>query len=339
VPWRDERDPYRIWVAEIMAQQTRIDTVRPFYLRFLNRFPDIYALAEARLDAVLKSWEGLGYYARARNLHAAAREIVADYGGALPRDPDRLRQLPGIGPYTAGAIASMAFERREPAVDGNARRVLSRLFDLEAPTGAVLDASARELLAWCARRPARLNQALMDLGGAICTPRQPRCGDCPLENDCLARARDTVSERPVRRPREPLPHYDVAVGVVSKDSRLLIARRPEDALLGGLWEFPGGKIEPHETAPAAVERELREELEVEVRARELIGRVQHAYSHFRVTLHTYHADWVSGEPRPHAATAWLWVEPNRLEEFAFPKGSLRIIELVRRRAEVIDPAE
>ena len=144
-----------------------------------------------------------------------------------------------------------------------------------------------------------------------------------------ARARDTISERPARRPRRQIPHRDVAVGVVWKDGRLLIARRPEDALLGGLWEFPGGKIEPGETPPAAVERELREELEVEVLARDLLGRVDHAYSHFRVTLHAYHADWVSGEPRPRAATAWLWVEPGRLTEFAFPKGSQRIIAQVR----------
>lgn len=329
VPWRDESDPYRIWVAEIMAQQTRMETVRPYYRRFLDRYPDVFALAEARLDDVLKTWEGLGYYARARNLHAAAHEVVAGYGGELPRDAHRLRELPGIGPYTAGAIASMAFRRREPAVDGNARRVLSRLFDLEAPTRAVLDSHARNLLAWSGRDPARLNQAIMDLGGEVCSPRRPRCAECPLESDCLALARDTVAARPARRPRKPLPHEDVAVGVVWKDDRLLIARRPEEALLGGLWEFPGGKIEAEETPAAAVERELREELEIEVRARELIGRVEHAYSHFRVTLHAYHADWVSGEPRPRAATAWLWVEPDRLTEFAFPRGSRRIIERVR----------
>lgn len=329
MPWRDERDPYRIWIAEVMAQQTRMETVRPYYRRFLARFPDVLALARAPLDDVLKSWEGLGYYARARNLHAAAREVVAADGGELPQDLERLRRLPGIGTYTAGAIASMAFERPEPAVDSNARRVLSRLFDLEAPTAAILDDRARELLAWCPTRPARLNQAIMDLGGAICTPRHPRCAECPLEHDCLARARGTVSLRPARRPRRTLPHHDVAVGVVWKAGRLLIARRPEEALLGGLWEFPGGKIEPDEAPPDAVERELREELEVKVRARALIGLFEHAYSHFRVTLHAYHADWVSGEPRPRAATACLWVEPNRLSEFAFPKGSRRIIEHVR----------
>lgn len=329
MPWREERNPYRIWVAEIMAQQTRVDTVRPYYRRFVARFPDVVALADAELDEVLKSWEGLGYYARARNLHAAARELVASYGGELPAEPDRLRRLPGIGPYTAGAIASMAFGRSVPAVDGNARRVLSRVFDLEAPTTAVLDDAACELLGSCPEHPADLNQAIMDLGGAVCTPRRPLCGDCPLEDDCLALARNTISERPAHRPRKPIPHHDVAVGVVWKDGRLLIARRPENALLGGLWEFPGGKIEPGEAPPAAVERELREELDVDVRARDLIGRVDHAYSHFRVTLHAYHADWVSGEPRPRAATAWLWVDPGQLSEFAFPKGSQRIIAEVR----------
>jgi A/G-specific adenine glycosylase len=310
-----------------------METVRPYYRRFLGHFPDVLALAEAPLDDVLKSWEGLGYYARARNLHAAAREVVTSYGGELPRDAEGLRRLPGIGPYTAGAIASMAFGRPEPAVDGNARRVLSRLFDLDAPTRAALDGAARELLTSCGRA-GELNQAIMDVGGAICTPKRPRCGDCPLEGDCVARARGTVAERPPPRSRKPLPHQDVAVGVVWKDGRLLIARRPEDALLGGLWEFPGGKIEPNETARAAVERELREELDVEVRARELVGRVEHAYSHFRVTLHAYHADWVSGEPRPRAATAWLWVDPGRLAEFAFPRGSQRIIAQVSAAPEL-----
>ncbi len=333
MPWRQERDPYRIWVAEIMAQQTRIETVRPYYGRFLGRFPDVFALARAPLDDVLKSWEGLGYYARARNLHAAAREVAASYGGELPPDAQRLRRLPGIGPYTAGAIASMAFGLPEPAVDGNARRVLCRLFDLDAPTSATLDGAARELLASCTR-PAELNQAIMDLGGGICGPKRPRCGECPLEDDCQARERGTVAERPARRPRRPLPHQDVAVGVVWKDGRLLIARRPEDALLGGLWEFPGGKIEPGESPPAAVERELKEELEVEVHVRDLIARVEHAYSHFRVTLHAYHADWVSGEPRLRAATAWLWVDPSRLTEFAFPRGSQRIIARVSGTADI-----
>jgi A/G-specific adenine glycosylase len=328
VPWRTERNPYRVWVAEVMAQQTRLDTVLPYYGRFIERFPDIASLAGAELDQVLKSWEGLGYYARARHLHSAAREVVERYGGELPRDPGQLRELAGIGAYTAGAIASLAFGMPEPAVDGNARRVLSRLFDLADPNPAVLDEAARALLAPCPDSAARINQAIMDLGGAVCTPRRPDCPACPVRGECLALGRDTVSERPPTLPRRTLPHQEVAVGVVWRDGRVLIARRPEAALLGGLWEFPGGKIEPGESPAETVVRELREELEIDVRTGELIARIDHAYSHFRVTLHAHHAEWVAGEPRPRAATAWLWADPTELAEFAFPKASQRIIAAI-----------
>jgi A/G-specific adenine glycosylase len=330
VPWRTERDPYRIWVAEVMAQQTRLDTMLPFYARFIERFPDIGSLADADLDQVLKAWEGLGYYARARNLHSAAREVVGRYGGQLPCEPERLRKLPGIGAYTAGALASIAFGIPEPAVDGNARRVLSRLFDLPDPTPTDLDATARAMLASCPDRAAQINQAIMDLGGAVCTPRNPDCDVCPVRRNCLALSRDTVSARPPIRLRRTLPHQEVAVGVVWKGGRVLITRRPEKALLGGLWEFPGGKIETGESAAETVVRELREELEIEVRAGELIERIEHAYSHFRITLHAHHADWVSGEPRLRAATAWLWANPGDLTEFAFPKASQRILTAIGR---------
>lgn len=328
VPWRRESDPYRIWVAEVMAQQTRVGTVAPYYRRWLERFPDVHALADAELDDVLKAWEGLGYYARARNLHTAAREVVARYGGELPPETERLRRLPGVGPYTAGAVASLAFGRREPAVDGNARRVLSRLFDLADPTPARLERTARRLLSAFAGEAAVLNQALMDLGGAICTPRRPSCGACPVQPHCLAFERGTVGERPPPRKTRPVPHHEIGVGVVWKDGRILIARRPEDALLGGLWEFPGGKIEAGETPQEAVVRELLEEMEIEVEVGGPIAQIDHAYSHFKVTLHAFHASWVSGEPRPRAATAWAWVRPERLSEFAFPAASLRIIRAI-----------
>ncbi|MGH7540301.1 MAG: A/G-specific adenine glycosylase, partial [Gemmatimonadota bacterium] len=194
VPWRGETDPYRIWVAEVMAQQTRIETVREYYGRFVDRFPDVATLAAADPDDVMKAWEGLGYYARARNLQRSAREVVERFEGRLPAAPERLRELPGIGAYTAGAIASLAFGRAEPAIDGNARRVLSRLFDLEAPTPRRLEEAARALLDACPGRPGALNQTLMDLGGGPCAPASPACAACPVRAGCLALARGTVEE-------------------------------------------------------------------------------------------------------------------------------------------------
>ncbi len=250
---------------------------------------------------------------------------MQDHGGSLPSDVARLRELPGIGPYTAGAIASLAYGLPEPAVDGNARRVLARLLDVACPTPRLLDETARELISAGGGDAASINQALMDLGGAVCTPERPACDTCPLETACLARRLGTVQDRPARRRRAASTHYDIAVGLVWKRGRLLIARRPENGLLGGLWEFPGGKIEDGETPEDAARRELREELGIRIEVGELECRIRHAYSHFRVTLHAYHARHVAGEPRPRGATAWRWVEPPRLAEFAFPAANRRII--------------
>lgn len=245
LPWRQTDDPYHIWVAEVMLQQTRVDTAVPYYRRFLERFPTVHALAKASLDEVLKVWEGMGYYTRARNLHAAAKLVVEELDGEIPKAWGDLIHLPGIGPYTAGAILSIAFGQQVPAVDGNARRVLSRLFAIEAPidqshTQRQLRAQAEKLVP--AEEPGRFNQALMDLGATICMPQKPACLLCPVNDFCEAYRQGMQDALSVRTKREPTPHYDVTAGVIwDGDGRLLIAQRPPDGLLGGLWEFPGGK--------------------------------------------------------------------------------------------------
>jgi A/G-specific adenine glycosylase len=325
IPWRGDGDPYRVWVGEVMAQQTRIRTVLAYYDRFLERFPTLAALAEAQLDDVLKAWEGLGYYGRARNFHRAAREVMAAYGGRVPADPVALRALPGVGPYTAGALASLAFGLDEPAVDGNVRRVLSRLFDLDRPGPRALDAVARSLIEARPGRAADLNQTLMDLGSQICTPRAPGCASCPVGGRCLAFDRGTVAERPPARKRRTLPHQSVGVGVVWRGDQVLIARRPPSGLLGGLWEFPGGKVEEGESPADAVKRELREEVGIRVRVGRLLERVEHAYSHFRVTLYFHEAEYVSGRARPHAASEVRWVDPRSVVDYAFPAASASVV--------------
>ena len=213
LPWRSERTPYRVMVSEFMLQQTRVEAVIPYYERWLRRFPGWEALADAGEDEVLRAWTGLGYYRRARNLHRAARIVRERYGGELPEDSEALKRLPGVGEYTAGAVASIAFGRAVPAVDGNVKRVLCRLFDLEAPTAARLREKAAALVD--PGRPGDFNEALMELGATVCTPRSPGCGGCPVRGWCRARAAGTVAERPARRPRGKVPRVEhVAVVVV-----------------------------------------------------------------------------------------------------------------------------
>lgn len=329
LPWRRTKDPYRVTVSEFMLHQTRVQTVLPYYRRFLGVFPDWPSLAAAPLDRVLKAWEGLGYYARARNLHALAQRVCSEHGGHLPESEEALLALPGVGPYTAGAILSICFGRDRPAIDGNTRRVLCRVFqitqDPTRPEGRRrLQAIAASLLP-----PGQadiFNQAWMDLGAVICTPRRPACGECPLGDACRARKLQIQESLPVRRPRKPLPHHDIAAGVIWRGAQILIARRPPTGLLGGLWEFPGGKREPAESLEECLVREVREELGIDIEVDQLLSTVRHAYTHFRITLHAFHCRYISGEPQAIGCTAWKWVTPQQLDQYAFPAANRAIIE-------------
>jgi len=331
LPWRGVRDPYAVLVSEYMAQQTRVETVIPYYLRWMELFPSVQALAAASLDAVLKAWEGLGYYARARNLHKAAGVIVREFDGVIPNSLEKLRALPGIGAYTAAAVASLAFGADEPALDGNLRRVLARLtalpVDPRAPRGvAELTAVARRLLP--PGRAGDFNQALMDLSSQVCLPKNPRCADCPLALDCQAYLTSRQAYFPVKARKPAVPTLTVTAGIIRKDGRVLLSKRPADGLLGGMWEFPGGKQEPGEALPECLARELREELGIEVRVGEERGVFRHAYSHFKVVLHAFECEVTEGEPRPLASDGLEWVEMSRLGEFAMGKIDRMIAEKI-----------
>ncbi len=335
LPWRSETDPYRIWVSEIMLQQTRAATVAPYYLRFLERFPSVQALAAAPVDEVLRQWEGLGYYSRARSLHAAAQTVAGRYAGSLPGDVAALRALPGFGEYTAGAVASLAFGVAEPAVDGNGRRVLARLAAVRGdPASPVVRRRlwelARQLLP--AATPGAFNVALMDLGAEVCTPRSPGCGACPWSPYCLALAGSLVDQLPERTARQPLPHYDMAAGLIRREDRVLIARRPPSGLLGGLWALPGGRRQDGESLPEALSRTVREGLAVTVSVGAPIVVVRHAYTHFRITLHAFECQWAAGEPRAVAYDAWRWVAPEELASFAFAVTDRKVILAAARPA-------
>jgi A/G-specific adenine glycosylase len=334
LPWRRTRDPYAVWVSEIMLQQTRVQAVVPFYTRFLGRFPTVEKLARAPLDAVLKSWEGLGYYSRARNLHVAAKMIVARCGGQLPDTADGLRTLPGIGRYTAGAIASIAFGRREPLVDGNVARVLCRLFRIHGNpqkprVQKTLWSLAKDLLP--PRKVGQFNQALMELGSEICVPRHPRCNDCSVSRFCEARKHGEQDRLPTRVAKKRLPSYTVAVGVIHRAGRILIDKRNPEGLLGGLWEFPGGKQRPGESLETALRREVREELAIAIRIERPLTVVEHTYSHFHVRIHAFECTYLSGTPRCLACAAFKWVRLADLGRYAFPAANRKIIQALRAR--------
>ena len=324
LPWRGCRDPYAILVSEIMLQQTRVETVIPYYERWMQRFPTFQALAAAPQQDVLAVWEGLGYYSRARNLQRAAQVVVSEYGGELPRDLAALRRLPGVGRYTAGAVASIAFGLDEPALDGNIRRVLARLDNLEKPARSPQGEHRLWALAASWLPPGRAgdyNQAWMDLGTAICTPRRPACAVCPLQDFCRARRLGLQEQRPVQEPKPVVPHHTVTAAVICRDGQVLIAQRPAHGLLGGLWEFPGGKLQPGEDLPACLRREICEELDAGVEVGGLVGVYRHAYTHFRVTLHAFHCRLQPGsQPRPLEASDLRWVLPAELE--TYPMGKI-----------------
>lgn len=322
LPWRGVTDPYAVLVSEYMAQQTRVETVIPYYSRWMEQFPTVKALADAPQEAVLKAWEGLGYYARARNLHKAARAILTAHSGRIPTSVDELRALPGIGEYTAAAVASLAFGADEPALDGNLRRVLARVTALEEDANspramAQLTAFARTMLP--PGRAGDFNQALMDLSNQVCLPKSPRCPGCPLTAFCEAFRQNRQADFPVKVKKAPVPTLTVTAGVLRRGNTVLLTKRPANGLLGGMWEFPGGKQEPGETLPECLARELREELDIDVAVGEEMGVFKHAYSHFRVVLHALKCEIVNGEPRPLASDGLEWVPVEKLGEYAMGK--------------------
>ena len=342
MPWREpgpdgRRDPYRVWLSETMLQQTRVETATPYFERFAERFPTVGALAGADLDEVLKLWEGLGYYSRARNLHRAAGTVVRDHGGVVPREPGAFRALPGVGPYTAAAVLSLAYDVPLAALDGNVVRVLARVFavDADARSGRVRSALQDLATALLDRqRPGRWNESVMELGATVCTPRRPACPRCPLRDVCQARASGAPEAFPVVSKRKAVPHHAIAVGMVVDGDRVLIQRRPDDAMLGGLWEFPGGKQEPGETLEATCAREIREEVGLEVTVEAPVARVEHAYSHFRITMHAFRCRYHGGEPATETGEPWAWVPVASLGDYAFPRANRRVIEALQaeRRA-------
>ena len=333
LPWRDRQpvDPYAVWVSEIMLQQTRVEAVIPYYDKWMKLFPTVRALAAASEREVLNAWEGLGYYSRARNLHKAAMIVAEQYGGELPRDLEELGRLPGIGRYTLGAIASIAFGLDVPALDGNIKRVYARVFDLSAP----VDTPFGEKLLWelaekqlPKQEAGDYNQALMDLGATICIPKNPRCLICPLMKICQARQNGTQTLRPVKSPKKAVPHHVHAAGVIFRDGNVLLARRPSEGLLGGMWEFPNGRVtgDPLEGLAEALKMGYNIRLRKSRRllSQEPFAIVHHGYTHFGVSVYVYQCELTSAP----VSEQLKWISLKDLDDFPMGKIDRQIADML-----------
>lgn len=329
LPWRRTGDPYAIWVAEVLLQQTRVEQALPYFERFLSAFPSVGSLARAPEDRVLKVWEGAGYYARARRLREAAQVLVARWEGRLPRSVHELEALPGFGPYTARSVASIAFGLPVVALDANGLRVLSRLFLIRGEGRRRWEkAQALGEAALSSNAPRSFNEGLMELGQRFCHARSPECAPCPLRDLCRARRELTdPGSFPPPRARPPRPTVEAAVGILLRDGRVLVGRRPVGGLLGGLWEFPGGKLEPRESARAAVVREFLEETGLVARVHRRLGTVEHDYSHFHAKLHVFLLSG-NGEPRSPDGRRLRWVRPAELSRLALPGATRKMLPWV-----------
>jgi A/G-specific adenine glycosylase len=337
--------PLGVWVAEVMLQQTQLRVVLPYWRRWMEALPDLEALAAADGQTLLRLWQGLGYYSRARRLRQGAELLLtrqAERGTAdpWPRTLEGWLELPGIGRSTAGGILSSAFDLPVPLLDGNARRVLARLGAHPRPPRG----EERLFWSWSAslldpRQPRLFNQALMDLGATICTPRRPLCAACPWRQACGAYAAGDPTRFPVKEMSKPVPFQVIGVGVVCDAAgRVLIDQRLEEGLLGGLWEFPGGKQEPDEPIVETIRRELREELAIEAEVGEELITVEHAYSHKRLRFVVHLCRWRSGDPQPLASQQVRWVEPADLPAYPFPAANARIIAALHERLGLGDGA-
>lgn len=329
MPWRGIDDPYRIWVSEVMLQQTQVKKVVAYYEKFIERFPDVRQLAAAPLQDVLKVWEGLGYYARARNLHKAAKVVVTEFDGEVPRDYDAFKKLPGVGDYSAAAVQSIAFNAPYAAVDGNIKRVLARLLLMDAP---INDASSAKLFQQQAddlldrEDPGLFNQAMMELGATVCRPQSPTCLVCPVHQFCKAFHTARQDQFPHRIKKKKIPEHNMVSGVIYKGSDVLIVQRPLEGLLGGLWEFPNGQIGENESAEEACVRHIADVVNLSVTNLKSLTRVKHAFTHFKIVVDVFQCDYRSGEVILNGPIDAKWVKLAALQDYPLPRATHKFLD-------------
>lgn len=328
LPWRETHDPYKIWVSEIMLQQTTVQAVLPYYRKWEKSFPDVESLSRSPLQKILKAWQGLGYYQRAKNLHKASRIIVDKFGGEIPPDYDELKKLPGIGPYTTAAVLSFAFDKPYPVVEANVRRIIMRLRRIRQQ-GSGNDKAFIQFLAshLPPKKSGFFNQALMELGALVCRPKNPYCLLCPITEYCKAYQAGEQEVIPLPKKRN-YQKIEAVIGIIWKNHKILIQKRPSKGLLADLWEFPGGKRAAGESLEQALDREIKEELSAEVAKKRFLTKVHHAYTQFLVELYAYECR-LKNEPRLNRRHRWATLRAIR--SYPVPSGSAKIINFLEER--------
>ncbi len=333
LPWRGEEDPYKIWLSEVMLQQTQVDTVIPYYIKWVERFPSIESVALATQDELLKFWEGLGYYSRCRNFHKACKIVTARHGGKVPAEWETFLSLPGVGGYTAAAVLSIAFNQPYFVIDGNVKRVMARLLafsDIVEKGTALFEG---KLDKWLNQdRPGDFNEAMMELGSQICRRNEPHCFECPVEYFCKAKAEGNPVVYPNIPKKKERPHKTIVAGIIWSDGKFLIQKRPDEGLLGGLWEFPGGKVENGEALDNTLVREIREETGLSVEPGKKVGAVDHAYTHFSITLHLYHCKLSRSLKANDALDTHRWIQPEERSQFAFPGANHKLFHILESQS-------
>ncbi|OGX06867.1 MAG: A/G-specific adenine glycosylase [Omnitrophica WOR_2 bacterium GWA2_47_8] len=324
LPWRQTKDPYKIWISEIMLQQTTVAAVIPFYERWVKVFPVVQHVAKAPLQKILKAWQGLGYYSRARNIQKAAKLIVKNFKGKIPSDQEALKTLPGFGPYTIGAVSSIAFDKRVPIIDANVRRVVMRYLALEGFADTSYDTEILKFLDKVMPQKGNnvFNQAMMELGALVCLSRSPACMFCPVNVGCEAYKQGRQEVIPQSKKKE-IKEINVAIALIEKDKKYFIQRRPKGGLFADLWEFPGGKIEKGETPKQALFREIKEELGIELGSAEPLMNVTQFYTEFKANLHVFRCE--SAQVLSENSTR-KWVPRQKFSDYPMPSGSVKIVK-------------
>ena len=330
LPFRKTSNPYKIWLSEVMLQQTKVKTVIPYYNRWLKHYPTLQSAADARIDNLLKLWEGLGYYQRCRNFHKALQIVVNNYKGKIPRSFDRFIDLPGVGEYTAGAVLSIAFNKPIPAIDGNVKRVMSRILGIKNLTSYNSRRMKNTINKFIPKdNPGNFNQALMELGALLCTPQKPNCAKCPIAKYCSAYKSSKPGSYPSSKESRKIPHYIIVTGIIWRDTKFYIQKRDERIMLGGLWEFPGGKVEKKESLVQALNREIEEECGIIPIIKGRIGCVEHSYSHFSISLNCFHC--IEGDEKIQSSNIRAWISHKEIGLYPFPKANHKLFTLIDKK--------